>query len=33
MKGAERIADELDCGPESELRRRLAAIGTAPLVR
>ena len=28
---ARRIADDLDCGPESELRRRLVAISTAPL--
>jgi hypothetical protein len=30
---AGRIADELGCGPDSELRRRLAAISAAPLVR
>lgn len=30
---ARRIADEIDCGPDSELRRRLAAISAAPLVR
>jgi len=26
LQGAQRIAEELDCRPESELRRRLAAI-------
>ena len=31
LRHAQRIADELDCGPESELRRRLAAINTAQL--
>jgi predicted ATPase/class 3 adenylate cyclase/Tfp pilus assembly protein PilF len=30
---ARQIADELECGPESELRRRLAALTTAPLTR
>lgn len=29
LRRAQRIADELDCRPESELRRRLAAISTA----
>ncbi|HEY2560539.1 MAG TPA: tetratricopeptide repeat protein [Caldimonas sp.] len=33
MQRARRIADEIDCGPDSELRRRLATIGAAPLVR
>ena len=33
MQRARRIADEIDCGPQSELRRRLAAIGAASLVR
>ncbi len=32
LRHARRIADELDCRPESELRRRLAAISTALLV-
>lgn len=30
LKRAQRIADELDCGRESDLRRRLAAITAAP---
>lgn len=30
---AERIADEISCGPDSELRRRIAAIGAALPVR
>jgi predicted ATPase/tetratricopeptide (TPR) repeat protein len=29
MQAAGRIADEIDCGPESELRRRLAAVGAS----
>ncbi|HSC64349.1 MAG TPA: tetratricopeptide repeat protein, partial [Caldimonas sp.] len=32
LKNAQRIADELDCRPESELRRRLGAISAALLV-
>jgi ATP/maltotriose-dependent transcriptional regulator MalT len=33
MQGARRIADEIDCGPDSELRRRLVAVGAASLAR
>ena len=31
-KRAQRIADDIDCGPDSELSRRLLAISTAPTV-
>jgi tetratricopeptide (TPR) repeat protein len=33
MQRARKIADEIECGPESELRRRLAAIGATQVVR
>ena len=31
IRRAQQIANDLECGPESELRRRLAVISTAPL--